>query len=374
LPLYSRIVLERGVRAVGFVALIAWAAASCYGYWRWLQGWGGFGVDFRGTLWGPGRQILAGVNPYPSRVGAGVGWPATYTPPVMLVALPFAKLSFTLAAWLWVAVLSVASAAALFVLRVRDWRCYLASAASAPVFAGITVGNVTPLIVLSAACAWRWREEPGRGAAALGFGLIVKPILWPLVVWALLTRRLRLAFASVALALVVDVVGWAAIGFDGLRNYPSLMSSLAHSAASHGMLLVSTFVNSGASLGVALVPSIVLAALLIGGAAHSRDDRLIFAAALVAAMLLTPVMWIHYLSLLFVPIAMWRRRLDVVWLAPLALWVVARTYHLPEHSRPVWVSLFSLACVALVGLRLLGARALAGRPRAAIVAPRSASP
>jgi hypothetical protein len=273
----------------------------------------------------------------------------------MLATLPLAKLPFSLAASLWVALLSLAVVGALRALRVRDLRCYAAVLISAPVFTGIAVGNVTPLIVLSAALTWRWRDRAAAGAGALAFGLVVKPILWPVVVWAFVTRRVRLGAGAVALAVVVDAAGWAVISFHGLRNYPSLMSSLAHSAASHGLLLTSALVNSGVRFGVAIVPSAVLASILLISAVRTRDDRWIFAASLAASLLLTPVMWIHYLSLLFVPIATWRRRLDLLWLAPIALWLVARVYHQPDHTRPVWTSMFALASAAFIGWRLASA-------------------
>src|SRR5205823_14364824 len=108
-----------------------------------------------------------------------------------------------------------------------------------------------------------------------------------------------------AVTLAVDAVAWAAIDFRGLRNYPSLMSSLARSAASHGLLLTSTLVNLGADFGVALVPSLAIAALMIVCAARTRDDRWMFTASLVAALFVSPVMWIHYFSVIFVPIALW---------------------------------------------------------------------
>lgn len=73
-------------------------------------------------------------------------------------------------------------------------------------------------------------------------------------------------------------------------------------------------------------------------------------------------MWIHYLSVLFVPLSIWRRRFDALWLAPLALWVVARVYYHPDNTRPLWTSLFTLATVAFVGWRLVSARPPSSAP------------
>jgi hypothetical protein len=51
------------------------------------------------------------------------------------------------------------------------------------------------------------------------------------------------------------------------------------------------------------------------------DDQLLFAAAIIAALLLSPILWLHYLTLLFAAIAVLRPRLTVAWLVPTAAWL-----------------------------------------------------
>ena len=56
--------------------------------------------------------------------------------------------------------------------------------------------------------------------------------------------------------------------------------------------------------------------------AHDGDgDRRAFVLALAAAFVLTPILWLHYLVLLVVPIALARPRLSALWFVPLALTV-----------------------------------------------------
>jgi hypothetical protein len=172
-----------------------------------------------------------------------------------------------------------------------------------------------------------------------------------LLVWALLTRRVRLAIISVAVTVIADLVGWAVIGFAGLSGYPALLGSLARSAASHGPLLVSTLVNLGLGLGIALSLAGTVAALLLTSAMRIRDDRWIFTAALSTAVLVTPVMWLHYMAILLVAVAVWRPRLDELWIAPLGLWILARTYD-SDFTRPVWTSLVILASLAFLLWRI----------------------
>jgi hypothetical protein len=52
-----------------------------------------------------------------------------------------------------------------------------------------------------------------------------------------------------------------------------------------------------------------------------EGDRRAFVLALAAGFVLTPILWLHYLVLLVVPIALARPRLSALWFAPLALTV-----------------------------------------------------
>jgi hypothetical protein len=48
-------------------------------------------------------------------------------------------------------------------------------------------------------------------------------------------------------------------------------------------------------------------------AARRKDDRLSFSLAVLAAIALTPIVWLHYFSLLVVPVAIYRPRFAWVW-------------------------------------------------------------
>jgi hypothetical protein len=50
-------------------------------------------------------------------------------------------------------------------------------------------------------------------------------------------------------------------------------------------------------------------------------DRVSLSVVLAAALVLTPILWLHYLVLLLVPIALARPRLSPLWLVPLAMTV-----------------------------------------------------
>ena len=110
--------------------------------------------------------------------------------------MPLGLLPFALADFLFFA-LSIASVViALRLLEVRDWRCHAAAFTSVPVFAGIADGAISPLLLLGAAAAWRYRNSLWRGAAAVAVLVVAKLFLWPLWLWLVYTRR----YAAAAIA------------------------------------------------------------------------------------------------------------------------------------------------------------------------------
>jgi hypothetical protein len=114
-------------------------------------------------------------------------------------------------------------------------------------------------------------------------------------------------------------------------------------------------------LSLALVAVGVLAVGLAGRGADS--DRRAFAVAVVVSLAATPVLWMHYFVLLFVPIALYRKRLSAVWFAPLLLWLTPTTH---SHGN-VWRIALALGVMAAVAVVTT-----LGRPRRWHITPRAA--
>ena len=71
--------------------------------------------------------------------------------------------------------------------------------------------------------------------------------------------------------------------------------------------------------------------------------------ALAASLLLTPILWLHYFLLLFLPLALFHKRFTPVWLVPLAFWLTP----FQESGEEVWRIAFVWLVLALVlGLSL----------------------
>jgi alpha-1,2-mannosyltransferase len=287
--------------------------------------------DFKGDLYVAGRAILHGIDPY--RPGSLAAQAATlrsgvtplvvasprYPPPVLLAAAPLSLLPFKLAGSMFVALCMGAVVLALRLLGIRDWRCLAVACLSEPTLAGALVGNLSPMLLLGVACAWRWRSHSRSGALAVAATVVAKLWLWPVWVWLLLTKRRRTAALAVVIAAAGLLAAWTAIGFAGIASYPHLISNASYVGE----------VRSGS-----------IAGGLLSLGLSARISQLVVVAALIAS----PVVWDHYLVVLFAPIALLAPRFSLIWLVP-----ALATFSGPLTSRPsLWHGLPDLAAELIV--------------------------
>jgi hypothetical protein len=269
------------------------------------------------TMWNAGRSIAHGHSPYPF----------IYPAPAPLLMVPFGLLPWRAAVVAFFVVSAAATFTTLRILGVRDWRCYGACAASLPTASALWIGTPTPLLALATACAWRWRDRRWVAVVALTGAVATKIFLWPLFVWLLATRRYRTAIAGMATIGVAVIGAWGMLGFSGLSSYPRQLVDLAsvYSVRSYSMLgFLDAFGVAGAEgKAIAFLVAAAALALVVLVARRPGGDAAAFSAAIAAAFLISPIVWVHYLVLLFVPIAIVRPRLTPLWLLPLALWPLA---------------------------------------------------
>ncbi len=315
-----------------------------------------FAFDFH-QFWQGGRDVLDGRSPYPPAESLPrAGDPSLdavmiqdvyrfpYPAPAALAMVPFGTLPFAVAAAIFVALSVVAVLAALRVLGVSDPRCYGVVFLSISTLGAVRLGTFTPFLLLGLAVAWRYRNRTAAVAPVLAAVIVAKLFLWPLLVWLVLTRRFRAALLTVTIAGFVTFASWAAIGFSGLADYPGLLSSLSASVQGKGWSIVAL----GLSLHLALPLAKGLALALGGGtlalAARGVCDERAFALALVAALLLSPIVWAHYFLLLVAPLAIASPTLGFAWLAPLALWI----WPFQETGGEAWRIALGLAVLVTV--------------------------
>jgi Glycosyltransferase family 87/Dolichyl-phosphate-mannose-protein mannosyltransferase len=307
-------------------------------------------------------SVLNGHSPYVYRADETYAYP----PLVALLAAPFHGLSAGVATLLWTVLSLAAIASALWLLGLRDWRCYALVAIYPITRSAVDLGTIGPLLLLVVALVWRFRDYIGAGGAATGGAVALKLFLWPVGVWLALTRRVRGALATLGFALLFVLVPWAALGFDGLGRYPQLLRHLARDEATSSYSLVAIGVRLHMPEVVATVLSILVAAgFLVAAAWIARDERrdprerdaLTLTLALAAALAASPIVWVHYFLLLLVPLALTRPRLSPLWFLPLAY------YPLGESAWPAGDGgKLGLALVVTLALLLSVARpSLPGR-------------
>lgn len=320
--------------------------------------------DFH-VFWLAGRDVLHGRSPYPviSKMTSAPKDYYVYPPIVAVLSVPLAVLPFPVAGALYSAALVAAMFLTLRILGVRDWVCYSACLVWAATLQAIALGTVGPLLALLLAVAWRYRDRRVVCALAVAGAVCLKLFLWPLLVWLVATRRLKTGFLSLALGVAAAVAGWAAIGFAGLTSYPALLNKFS------AVTEARAFSIAGLNHSLGLPENVGRGALLVAGAAsvaaivmltrRSEGDRRAFAMAIAAALLLSPVVWLHYFCLLAVPIAIARRRMSMLWLIPVAL-------PLPiSDSGSTFVTVWALGVAATVFVVVLRPTVRARRPSVA---------
>ena len=361
-----------------FLGLLMLIAA--WGYVSLLAGPTAAGFDFRGTVYDAAMAVASGESPFPlpGSVAVATGAPAVYPPLVPAAAIPLTWLGWTPALVLWSLVLVACVAAATWLLGVRDWRCYCIVFGSVPVVQGVFFGNVTLLLLLGVAIAWRLRERPIACGVAVGFVIAAKLFLWPLVFWLLLTRRSRGALVAVSSAVLLIVIPWSLIGFGGLADYPDLLREVADLYGPHTYSLLALGEGAGLSPATSrLLPALaVLPLLCLAGVVSRRPgaDRRVFGICVVAALAASPIVWNYYLALHVAPVAVLRSRLSWLWLVLPASYLLRALDDLPEFApaaasgalREGWIGLqspppFASAVFVAVLLTVVSAAAVFAR-------------
>ena len=116
--------------------------------------------------WEPARALLDGaaIYPAPTRDSIVLGNPTVYPPVFIVASVPLALIPVGAASWLWFGLLGACVFAALWVLAVRDWRCYIVALTSPVVVHGLFSGTSRS----SSCSSWRSRGGIAIVQASLG--------------------------------------------------------------------------------------------------------------------------------------------------------------------------------------------------------------
>ncbi|MEA2623026.1 MAG: alpha,2-mannosyltransferase [Chloroflexota bacterium] len=231
-----------------------------------------------------------------------------YAPPLAVAILPMTALSVPAATLLWFAARAalLLAACALMPVRPRVRLLILVLAVlSEPVLTDLNLGNVSLVVMFLSVVGWRFLDRPA-GSVALAVAMTVRPTFGLFLVWWLLRRRWRaLAWALAAGALAIALT-LPFVRVDVYLDYVRLVRNLADvTGVPNNMDLGSTAARLG--LGGALSTLALLGGYAIAIAAVifslRRDREVSFMVTLGATLLLSPLLWDHYLVNALLPAA-----------------------------------------------------------------------
>jgi hypothetical protein len=306
-------------------------------------------IDFRGELYPEARMVVHGQNPFPppdADLSGGVNriWPI----PAALFVAPLTALPPQIAAYVFTALLTLAFAATLLVLDIRDWRVWGAAFLWPPTLSAIQTANLTIVLGLFVAVAWRYRSRRFVPGLLIGAAIALKFFLWPLVVWLVATRRYASALVASAIAAASFLL---VLPFTGLGSYLALVRNLSATFDGYSLNVFGFLTQSGVGDGIAHGVSLVVAGATLVAAFRLRSLPL----TIVACLLFSPIVWMHFYALLVIPLAIAYPSLNVAWLLPWAMWECPGGW---QGVRP-WQSATGVAVLALTVLSLQ----LKARPR-----------
>jgi len=293
-------------------------------------------LDFHHELYRQAEAVVDGREVYDAPDAnlsdrSNAVWPIA----ALLPVIPFTALPPEVADWLATAVVIAALVGALWLLGVRDWRVFGVVLLWPAVIEGIQTANASLPLSLLVAVMWRYRDRAVIAGAALGYGVAVKLFLWPLVVWLALVGRRRTAMAATLVAIASVLL---LLPFVRLADYVRLLRNLGETFEHDAYTLFALLGDLGVPDTPARVATIVLGLAVLALALRRRSLGL----AIAAALILSPIVWRHFFTLLIVPLALSRPRFDVVWLIPMGLWFGDGTF----NGAP-WQTALVLAFAAL---------------------------
>jgi hypothetical protein len=143
-----------------------------------------------------GDAILGGRTPYQDVDGIGHYLGYVYPPLLAFVMVPLAVLPPSVAASVWALMTAGFVAWALWLLGVRDWRCYPVALLWPFTREAIEYGAIGPLLLLLVAAVWRFRDHAWGTATATATAVASKLFLRPLARSLAVTGRRRAAVLS----------------------------------------------------------------------------------------------------------------------------------------------------------------------------------
>lgn len=297
------------------------------------------------VFWEAGHRLLSGERIYPSHAALDLNTRAyfVYPPIVAAVFVPLSLLPLAVAASIYALASIVALYATLRILGVTELRCYLVMLFWMPMLQAVGLGTIAPFLALALALVWKHRDETLVLSLALALAVVAKLFLWPLFLWLLATRRWGAALTSAAASAALVLIPWAALGFHDFLWYPHVLRLLLDHEGATGFSLTAILLPLHfPPVGIAV--QLIAVASVFWFARRREGDRRAFSAAVLCALFLSPLVWVHYFAVLVVPIALAQRRFGWLWFLP-----VLAFYPYLNNLHHWWVAAIVSAVLMLPG-------------------------
>ena len=301
-----------------------------------------------------GKAILNGVDPYlplPELVNRWISHtgynsfnhPTPHTPLVGMLSVPLGFLSYENAAVVWLLIQLISLIVSLLLLsywwgrpvKLTNMVVLLVIALGwLPLAHDLYCGQVNTHLLLLSLIAWFSLREgkDGLGGAMLGGLIALKLTAWPIVLFLALRRRWTAVATAATIVIAANLGAIAVIGFDGMKNYYLKVGPLVaamyraydvnYSTWTIGQRFFAGFGNNFfaqplwesellARLFTVLAPLAVLSAgLWRARKAKSFDTS--FGILVGVGILVSPVVWTHYLTLAIIPVVILARRIGML--------------------------------------------------------------
>ena len=167
------------------------------------------------------------------------------------------------------------------------------------------MGNVSILITLALAAGWRWLDRPA-GSIALAIAASVRMTTGAYVIWFAVRRAWHPLAWMLGAGLTLSVLSLPFVGVDGYLDYIALLGNVSGTGDleqnRHLTVLALELGVPRERLWLVLVPVWALAVVAIVRSTR-REPEVGYMVTAGAALLLAPLMWDHYLSMLLLPAA-----------------------------------------------------------------------
>jgi hypothetical protein len=230
-----------------------------------------------------------------------------------ILLAPLADLSMPLARWIWRGVSVVGLLTAVSLAGVR-WR---ASWISAAIWCSgsallLLCGQIAGILALPVGMVLRASRSNRWVAAGAWAGVLIsiKPFFGLLVVWFLLERRWRAVVAAIASTGLVFAAGWVWVGSGPYLEWVGALSqvnSVGTGLNSSWPSLVERALPAAVEPFATLAGIGIISALTLRGLRRADvSTRLL--GTILAAFLISPIGWTHYLWMVAAPLAVWLDR------------------------------------------------------------------